>query len=123
MPWRVAQSPGHVCELPQPGSFFRREIEFAGSSLRIIRGKDGEIRAFDNACIHRGTQLTQETCGKKSTFSCPHHSWAFGTDGRLLSAPDVERFNFEKESLGLKQVRLDVCADLVHGSIQKRNTP
>ena len=37
---------GHVCELPQPGSFFRREIEFAGASLLIVRGKDGEIRAF-----------------------------------------------------------------------------
>jgi len=104
---------GHVCELPQPGSFFRREIEFAGASLLIVRGKDGEIRAFHNVCTHRGTQLTQEACGKKSTFSCPYHSWTFGTDGRLLSAPDFERFYVDKESLGLKQVKLEVCAGLI----------
>ena len=35
---------GHVCELPEPGSFIRRELEFAKASILIVRGKDGEIR-------------------------------------------------------------------------------
>ncbi|MCB2072079.1 MAG: aromatic ring-hydroxylating dioxygenase subunit alpha [Novosphingobium sp.] len=104
---------GHVCELPEAGSFVRREIEFANASLLIVRGKDGEIRALHNACTHRGTQLTSEPCGKKSTFSCPYHMWTFGTDGALLSAPDFERFYVEKDDCALRQVAVDVCGGLI----------
>jgi phenylpropionate dioxygenase-like ring-hydroxylating dioxygenase large terminal subunit len=78
-----------------------------------VRGKDGEIRALHNACTHRGTQLTSEACGKKSTFSCPYHMWTFGTDGGLISAPDFERFYTSKEDCALKQVAVDVCAGLI----------
>jgi phenylpropionate dioxygenase-like ring-hydroxylating dioxygenase large terminal subunit len=104
---------GHVCELPEPGSFIRRELEFAKASVLIVRGKDGQIRAFHNVCTHRGTQLTDEPCGKKNTFSCPYHMWTFGTDGALLSAPDFERFYTTKEENSLKPVAVDVCAGLI----------
>ena len=104
---------GHVCELPEPGSFVRRELEFANASLLITRGKDGEIRALHNACTHRGTQLTDEPCGKKSTFSCPYHMWTFGTDGALISAPDFERFYTTKEACALPQVAAEVCGGLI----------
>ena len=29
---------GHVCEIPEPGSFIRREIECANASLLIVSG-------------------------------------------------------------------------------------
>ena len=51
---------GHVCELPEPGSWIRRELEFANASILIVRGKDNQIRAFYNACTHRGTQLAHD---------------------------------------------------------------
>lgn len=104
---------GHVCEIPEPGSFIRREVEFARASLLIVRGKDSEVRTFHNACTHRGTQLTQDSCGKRSQFSCPYHMWTFGTDGRLLSAPDFERFYVAKEDVGLKQVATEVLAGMI----------
>lgn len=104
---------GHVCELPEPGSFIRRELEFARASLLIVRGKDGEIRAFHNVCTHRGTQLVDDAAGKKSTFSCRYHMWTFGTDGALVSAPDFERFDTTKDACALKQVAVDVCAGLI----------
>ncbi|MEY4721409.1 MAG: hypothetical protein RIQ46_1134 [Pseudomonadota bacterium] len=104
---------GHVCELPEPGSFVRREIEFANASLLIIRGKDGVIRTFHNVCTHRGAQLTQEPCGKRSTFSCPYHMWTFGTDGSLLSAPDFEQFDLDKSEVGLTPVATDVAAGMI----------
>lgn len=104
---------GHVCELPEPGSFVRRELEFAKSSVLIVRGKEGELRAFHNACTHRGTQLTDAEHGKQNTFSCPYHMWTFGTDGSLISAPDFERFYVDKQDCALKQVAVDVCAGLI----------
>jgi len=104
---------GHVCELPESGSFIRREFEFARASLLIMRGKDGVIRAFHNVCTHRGTQLTQEESGKSNTQSCKYHMWTFGTDGSLLSAPDFERFGLSKKDCGLKQVPCEVHAGLI----------
>ena len=113
---------GHVCELPEPGSFIRREIEFARASVIITRGKDGAINAFHNACTHRGTQIVSEPCGKKNTFSCPYHMWTFGTDGRLISAPDFERFYTDKESVALKKVAVDTCGGLIFICMEPRES-
>ena len=104
---------GHVCELPEPGSFIRREMEFAKASVLIVRGKDGAINAFHNVCTHRGTQLVEEAQGKKATFSCPYHMWTFGTDGALLSAPDFEEFKLSKADCALPKVAVDTVAGLI----------
>jgi phenylpropionate dioxygenase-like ring-hydroxylating dioxygenase large terminal subunit len=104
---------GHLCEIPEPGSFIRREIEFARASLLVVRGRDGEVRTFHNVCTHRGTQLVEEAAGKRSQFSCRYHMWTFANDGRLLSAPDFERFYVAKEDCALKQVRTEVLAGMI----------
>ncbi len=110
---------GHACEVPEPGCFIRRELEYARASLLIVRGRDGEVRAFHNVCTHRGTQLTDEREGKRATFSCRYHMWTFGLDGALLSAPDFERFGLEKSACGLKQVALESCAGLLFVNFAK----
>jgi len=104
---------GHVCELPERGSFIRRELEIAKASILIIRGKDDEIRAFHNVCTHRGTQLVEEASGRQSKFSCPYHMWTFGEDGSLLSAPDFEQFDLSKEECALTKVAVEVVAGLI----------
>lgn len=104
---------GHVCELPEAGSFIRREVEFARASLLIVRGRDGAIRAFHNVCTHRGTQLVEAESGRQATFSCRYHMWTFGQDGSLLSAPDFERFHVDKADCSLRPVALEVVAGLI----------
>ena len=104
---------GHICELPEPGSFIRREIEAANASVLIVRGKDGKVRAFHNICTHRGTELVEAENGRRANFSCRYHRWTFGTDGALMSAPDFEQFNLAKADCGLLRVAVDVCAGLL----------
>lgn len=104
---------GHVLELPEPGSFIRRELEFAKASILIVRGRDGAIRAFHNVCTHRGTQLEARTEGRASAFNCPYHMWSFSLEGAFRSAPDFERFNLSKEACALKTVAVDVCGGLI----------
>jgi phenylpropionate dioxygenase-like ring-hydroxylating dioxygenase large terminal subunit len=104
---------GHICELPEAGSFIVRPLEFANASILITRDKDGVIRAFHNVCTHRGTQLTEEPSGKRSLFTCRYHSWTFSNTGELRSAPDFERFYVEKKDCGLRKVSVDVCAGLI----------
>lgn len=104
---------GHVCELPEPGSFIRRELEFAEASILIVRGKDDVIRAFHNVCTHRATQLTGAEEGRANGFVCPYHMWNFGLDGQLRSAPDFDNFFLAKEDCALKQVAVDTCGGLI----------
>jgi phenylpropionate dioxygenase-like ring-hydroxylating dioxygenase large terminal subunit len=114
---------GHACELPEPGSFIRRELEFANASLLITRSKDGAVRAFHNACTHRGTRLTEDEEGRRNAFSCPYHMWTFGTDGALISAPDFERFHLSKAACALKSVALEQCAGLLFVNFAKDPPP
>lgn len=101
---------GHVCELPEPGTWIRRELEFADASILIVRGKDSQLRAFYNACTHRGTQLVEEESGKGANFLCPYHFWNFGDDGRLIAAPDFNRFAVTKEECKIPKVSVDSVA-------------
>jgi phenylpropionate dioxygenase-like ring-hydroxylating dioxygenase large terminal subunit len=114
---------GHVCEVPEPGSWVRRELEFARASLLIVRGKDGELRAFHNVCTHRGTQLVDEAAGRQAKFTCPYHAWTFGGDGALLSAPDFESFGLDKDDCALKQVRLETCGGLIFVNLDPEAAP
>jgi phenylpropionate dioxygenase-like ring-hydroxylating dioxygenase large terminal subunit len=104
---------GHACELAGPGSFIRRDLEFARASVLIVRGRDGAIRAFHNVCPHRGTRLVDEAEGRQGKFSCPYHMWTFGTDGALLSAPDFEAFGLDKRDCALRTVALEECGGLL----------
>lgn len=104
---------GHVCELPAAGSFIRREVEVANASVLIVRGRDGEIRAFHNICPHRGTELIATDNGRQSTFSCRYHRWTFSLEGELVGAPDFEQFHIEKADCALPRVALEVCAGLI----------
>ena len=104
---------GHISEIAEPGSFIRRELEFAKASILIVHGKDGKIRAFHNVCTHRGTQLVEEESGKASSFTCPYHAWNFGYDGELRAAPDFERFFVDKGECSLPKVAVDICAGLI----------
>jgi phenylpropionate dioxygenase-like ring-hydroxylating dioxygenase large terminal subunit len=104
---------GHTCELPAPGTFIVREVEIAGVSVLVTRGRDDRIRAFHNVCTHRGTQLVSQDSGSRSRFSCPYHMWTFADDGELLSAPDFERFYVDKASCALPPIAVDVCAGLI----------
>ena len=110
---------GHVCELPQPDSYIVRELEFAGVSLLITRGSDGEVRAMHNVCTHRGTQLvdTREGTGRK--FSCRYHMWTFSNDGNLIGAPDFDRFNVEKSACAIPQVHCGVVAGMIFVNLAK----
>jgi phenylpropionate dioxygenase-like ring-hydroxylating dioxygenase large terminal subunit len=114
---------GHVCELPQSGSFIRREIEVANASILIVRGKDGAIRAFHNVCTHRGTELVTAESGVQSTFSCPYHRWTFATDGALVAAPDFNQFHVTKADCSLRRVAVDVCAGLIFINFSKQHEP
>ncbi len=102
--WLLA---GHISDLPGPGSFFL--FEQLNKSVIISRAKDGTIRAFHNACRHRGSALLLEHSGKAMRFVCPYHAWGYSLEGELKSVPDQHDFTcLDKAENGLLPVRCEV---------------
>ena len=104
--WRRAWNfVGHVDQVAKPGDYLA--MEFAGVPLIIVRGKDNVVRAFANACRHRGSTLLDDGQGHCSTIVCPYHSWSYGLDGTLLGAPEMHKTEgFKPAENGLVELRL-----------------
>ena len=103
---------GHVNELAEPGQFLTFDI--LDQTIVVLRGDDGQIRAFHNVCQHRGNRLLEARRGKLgSVLRCGYHSWCYGRDGSLKSAPRSERLpDFDRKDYGLKGVRTEVLGQL-----------
>lgn len=86
----------------KPGEFLARDA--AGIPLLVVRGLDGKVRAFRNACRHRGVQLANgQGCAR--ALVCPYHGWAYGLDGSLKSIPHEYGFpDVDKATRGLVSV-------------------
>jgi carnitine monooxygenase subunit len=97
---RTPQVVAWAGELARPGSFITRVI--AGVPALITRGEDGLVRAFLNACTHRGSTLVED-CGEARRFTCSYHGWSFDNAGRLVGVPVREAFDgLDFDSLGLQ---------------------
>tara|TARA_B110000495_G_C22997496_1_gene588261 strand:- start:205 stop:1365 length:1161 start_codon:yes stop_codon:yes gene_type:complete len=91
-----------VAALPEPGSYVARNS--AGVPIVVVRDLDGTIRAFRNACRHRGMQLA-EGSGYTKLFRCTYHGWAYRLDGQLEYVPHDHGFpNLDKDNNGLVPV-------------------
>lgn len=89
---------GHSCQIPLPGNYFLYEVD--GDSLIIIRGNDGQVRAFYNVCRHRGSIICEAAQGTVKRFVCPYHQWTYDLDGRLLLWRGMQE-GLDKSELGL----------------------
>lgn len=96
----------HENEISQPGEW--RTLEYLGESVIVIRGDDGEIRAFSNVCRHRGSRLVDGTGGCSKVLTCPYHAWSYARDGRLVGVPHRQEYpGLQTELHGLKAVALE----------------
>jgi phenylpropionate dioxygenase-like ring-hydroxylating dioxygenase large terminal subunit len=88
--------------LPGAGSYLARDA--AGTPLLAVRGDDGRVRVFRNACRHRGTPLASGS-GCARAFPCPYHGWTYALDGRLRHVPHEHGFpGLDKGARGLVPV-------------------
>ncbi len=100
----------HDCEIPRAGDYVRYDI--GRYSVVIVRGANGEIRAFHNTCRHRGSQICAAERGNAAKLVCPYHQWTYELDGRLLYARDMGA-DFDAKAFGLKPVHVGRVAGYV----------
>ena len=96
----------HEKEIAQPGEW--RTLEYLGESIVVIRGDDGEVRAFSNVCRHRGSRLVDGEAGCSKVLTCPYHAWSYARDGRLVGIPHRQEYpRLQTEKMGLVPVALE----------------
>ncbi|HEX5284098.1 MAG TPA: Rieske (2Fe-2S) protein [Bryocella sp.] len=73
-----------VSEAPKPGEV----TEIVVNGLEVcLANVDGELRALNNICPHRGGPLGQGWL-EGTAVVCPWHSWAFDTRSGRALPPD-----------------------------------
>ena len=96
----------HESEIAEPGAW--RTLEYLGESIIVIRGDDGQVRAFSNVCRHRGSRLVDGEAGCSKVLTCPYHAWSYARDGRLVGVPHRGEYpGLQTERLGLFPVALE----------------
>ena len=111
---------GRVEQIPRAGSYFTKEMPAADTSIVVVRGQDGEVRAFHNICRHRGNKLVwndfprEETSGVARQFVCKYHGWRYGLDGACTFVQqEGEFFDLDKAEYGLVPVHCDVFGGFI----------
>jgi Rieske 2Fe-2S family protein len=117
---------GRVELLPRNGSYFTKELQVAKTSVIVVRGMDGQVRAFHNICRHRGNKLVwndfpgEETNGSCRQFACKYHGWRYDLDGSLnFIQQEGEFFDLDKKDFGLVPVHCDVWEGFIFVNFEK----
>lgn len=100
---RVWQVACRADDIPNPGDHELYEIGL--KQVIIVRTEDGSIKAFPNACLHRGTAL--RTCGGNvERFRCPFHGFTWSLSGELAAVPHSWDFpHVNSENFKLPEIR------------------
>ncbi len=102
---------GFEVELPSPGSTLALTV--GRSPVVIVRGRDGQLRAFFNSCRHRGAQICADGASKRPRLVCPYHQWAYDLEGRLVYAARMGD-DFDPAEHSLRPVSLRTVAGTIY---------
>lgn len=115
---------GFAGQVAEPNSFLSTEV--LDLPILITRDREGTLRAFLNACAHRGARVAEGE-GTAQRLTCRFHGWTFGLDGALAGRRLPDCFEPADASCGLTAlpvsdrsgllvvgVRPDMAPDVVH---------
>src|ERR1700754_1888737 len=88
---RVWQMACRLEEIPEVGDFV--EYENLGQAVVVVRDGTSTVRAFQNACRHRGVKVAEGRGTCPDGFTCPFHGWCYGLDGVNTFVSQRRSFN------------------------------
>lgn len=112
---RIRQVAARVDEIPRAGDFTTYKI--GDQSILLVRVTDTDIKAYYNACPHRGTALG-EGCGHftKGRITCPFHGWRWDLSGNIklvLERQELRNGELQDGDVAMRQVHSQVYAGFV----------
>ncbi len=106
--WQFACREEHI---PEPGDTYVYDI--ADRSYLVVRGDDGRIRCYPNACLHRGRAL-RDGPGRVHDIRCSFHGFCWNLDGSLKQVPcDWDFPQIDPERFGLPALPVATWAGFV----------
>ncbi len=116
------QPAARVDQLREPGQYVTSDI--ACEPIVVVRGSDGVLRGFFNACRHHAAAVMTEPEGRANQLRCPYHGWTYSLAGELKGTPDFSGVcNFDRAANGLLPVETSVWEDWVLVRVQERGKP
>jgi choline monooxygenase len=113
------QMVGRLAQVEKSGDYIT--IEVGGEPLVIIRGSDGQLRAFYNVCRHHAAAVMTEPCGHTQMMRCPYHGWSYQLDGALHGVPEFDGVkNFDRTKNGLVPVRVETWEKFIFVTLDER---
>ncbi len=104
---RSWQLVGRIDQLEAPGQYVTGEV--AGEPIVLVRGSDGVLRGFFNACRHHAAAVMTEPAGTARQLRCPYHGWTYSLEGALKGTPDFTGVcDFDRDENGLAPVETAV---------------
>lgn len=112
---------GHASQLPRPHDFLASWI--GRRPIVIMRGSDGVVRAFHNACPHKGAMICSHDRGNARLHICPYHSWSFSSSGELRGVKARDEGGYTAEFLDARHdlvpiARFDQYRGFYFGSLK-----
>jgi phenylpropionate dioxygenase-like ring-hydroxylating dioxygenase large terminal subunit len=102
----------HESSIPKTGDFVT--LDLGRDSVIVVRGRDGQIRAFENVCRHRAARILEGAGSCGGSIRCPYHAWAYDFDGSLRHVPENDSFpGLDKGEYGLHPVKTDRLMGLI----------
>lgn len=100
-------------QIPNSGDYVVYDI--GDYSFIIVREEGGDVRAYYNSCMHRGTKIKASgTEGNSRELRCPFHGWTWNLDGDVKNIPcrwDLPQVT--EDSHRLKDVRVGLWGGFV----------
>lgn len=108
-------------DIAQIGDYHLYDI--ADLQFMVVRSDEKTIKAFPNACLHRGRRL-RECSGKGATvFRCPYHGWSWDIQGKLKELPSEWDFPGASEDVAnLPEAQVATWAGFVFINPDATNT-
>ena len=116
--WQLACTVDHVAN---PGDW--HEYRIGRYSVLIVRGDDDVLRAFQNVCLHRGSELCSGSGEGLAEIRCPFHRWTWGLDGRLREVPSRREFGVLNDDYPLIDVQVGTWGPLVFVNLDRDAEP
>ena len=118
--WQMACREEHI---PEPGDY--QVYNIGHLSAIVVRTDDQSIKAYFNACMHRGTALKEaESAGFCDSFRCPFHGWVYNLDGELVELPEDWDFPHVKaQTHGLRALQVGTWGGFVFINFDEHAEP
>ncbi|HEY4041714.1 MAG TPA: Rieske 2Fe-2S domain-containing protein [Rhodopila sp.] len=93
----------------------------------VVRTESGDIAAFENRCLHRGSLICLDNAGNARDFTCVYHSWRYDLSGNLKSIAFRRGVNgkggmpdsFRPEDFSTRKLRVTTIGGIVFGTFSQ----